>query len=218
MAATKTFDQNAYWIARHARLEGDPRSVGNLGRSIEENQAAERRLQRWVGISAGVLRPYASVLDVGCGYGRVARVFCDAGYAYTGVDVSPKAIEAARRAEPRGTYIVGSALDARFSSRFDLITVLYVFVHFVDDAHWRGLIANLAAHLAPGGGLLFADNFPDAPDRPADHVALRPLAMYDAALAEHGIRFDPAFRGALAGALGVEEAKLPPAFLARKIA
>ena len=34
---TDDFDQETYWIKRHKRLSGDPRSVGNLGKSLEQN-------------------------------------------------------------------------------------------------------------------------------------------------------------------------------------
>jgi hypothetical protein len=45
MADAKGFDQNAYWIARHARLKDDPRSIDHLGKSLEENKSLEQRLQ-----------------------------------------------------------------------------------------------------------------------------------------------------------------------------
>lgn len=107
MTATDDFDQNKYWIDRHRRLKGDPRSVGNLSNSVERNKSAERRIQHWVGCAARELKPYRSVLDVGCGYGRTASAFCNEGYDYTGIDVSSVAIDAARKNEPRGSYFNG---------------------------------------------------------------------------------------------------------------
>ena len=160
MTATDDFDQSKYWIDRHRRLKGDPRSVGNLARTLEQNQSAERRIKHWVGCAARGLKPYRSVLDVGCGYGRTASAFCNEGYEYTGIDVSSVAIDAARKNEPRGSYQLGSALDTDFGRKFDLIVVLYVFVHFVDDEEWLKLISKLSATLTPGGGLLSPTSFP----------------------------------------------------------
>lgn len=209
------FNQNDYWIQRHQRLKNDPRSVGNLGKTRKQNVAAEKRMQYWIRCAAHVLKPYASVLDIGCGYGRVARMFCEEGYAYTGIDVSAVAIEAARKNEPRGSYMVGSALDAEFTRTFDLVCVLYVFVHFVSDVQWRQLISKLAGALVPGGGLLFADSFPEEQLRPAPHVAQRPLVLYEQVFATCELKFDPSFRQHLAAALG-PDATLPPVYLARK--
>jgi SAM-dependent methyltransferase len=209
-----TFDQASYWNKRHEQLRDDPRSVGNLGKSLEQNRAAELRIQQWVAQAARILKPYSSVLDVGCGYGRVAGAFCDAGYAYTGIDISPVAISAAQKAEPRGSYFVGSPLDHAFQQQFNLVCVLYVFVHFVDDGDWKALISKLAGVIGAGGGLLFADSFPRQIERPAPHVAQRPLSLYVEVLSDFGLRLDPLFREELASALG-GAAKLPPVYLAR---
>ena len=172
--------------------------------------------QERVGTAARLLRPYGSVLDVGCGYGRLATAFCDAGYDYTGIDVSGVAIETARLLEPRGTYVVGSALDAEFERRFDLVCVLYVFVHFVDDSDWARLLSQLTGLVAHGGGLLFADSFPRRTERPAQHVVHRPLRLYRERLRQHGMRFDQGFRPALAAALGLGRGHPLPYHLARK--
>ena len=216
MTASDDFDQNQYWIDRHRRLKGDPRSVGNLSNSLEHNKSAERRIQQWVACAAQELKPYQSVLDVGCGYGRTARAFCEEGYAYTGIDVSSVALDAARENEPRGHYLLGSALDTDFGRKFDLICVLYVFVHFVDDDDWLMLISTLAETLNPGGGLLFADRFPEERVRSVPHVSERPLALYEEAFESCHLKLDMSFRQGLAAALGVDNAKLPPAYLARR--
>ncbi len=100
------FYQDAYWIERHESYHGDPRSVGNLGRSVEENLKGESRFNSAVTCAAADLKPYRTVLDIGCGYGRVASCFCDAGYDYTGVDVAPVAIEAAQT-RTKGSFYSG---------------------------------------------------------------------------------------------------------------
>src|SRR5919201_6350444 len=45
-----------------------------------------------------LLPPRARVLDVGCGYGRVALPLVRAGYDVEGIDLSPNLIDAARAA------------------------------------------------------------------------------------------------------------------------
>ena len=215
MKETKSFDQVAYWILRHQQLKSDPRSVGNMRKSLEQNKLAEKRMQHWVRFAARILKPCNSVLDVGCGYGRIASIFCDEGYRYTGIDVSPEAILAAQKNEPRGSYVIGSAIETPLPSSFDLICVLYVFVHFVDDQDWRKLIRTLAKKLAIGGGILFADNFPTERVESAKHVTQRPLFMYEQEFALYGLNLDPTFRSQLSAMLGSDR-KTPSVYLARR--
>jgi SAM-dependent methyltransferase len=215
---TAAFDQARYWIRRHEEYRDDPRSVGNLGRSLEENRRAEALLHAQVAAAAAILKPFSSVLDVGCGYGRVAGAFCDAGYDYTGIDVSDVAIEAARRREPRGSYRVGSALEVPLDRRYDLVCLLFVLVHFVDDGEWRRLLTRLAGALTDGGAILFADAFPKRTERPAPHVVHRPLRAYRERFRRLGMALDPGFRPRLATTLGLPRRNSLPFHLARKAA
>ena len=89
------FDQAEYWIARHKRLQRDPRSVGNLAVPLEANVTGERELQQVAAVLAQMF-PAGSVLDIGCGYGRVAHQFIANGHRYTGIDISPDAIAHAK--------------------------------------------------------------------------------------------------------------------------
>ena len=197
---TYEFDQVAYWTERHENYRGDPRSVGNLGNSVEENLKGEDRIISAVKWAAEDLKPLKTVLDIGCGYGRVASCFCEAGYDYTGVDVAPVAIEAARKREPRGHFILGSALKVGLEKKFDLICVLYVFVHFVDETDWLLLIGRLSGQLNPGGSLLLADHFPEIENRPNKHVYQRPLSRYETFFEASGLHRDSLFNERLANA------------------
>ena len=188
------FDQNAYWVERHEKFRGDLRSVGNLGKTVAENARGERRLVSAAKWAANDLKPLKTVLDIGCGYGRLASCFCDAGFEYTGVDVAPEAIEAARKREPRGKFILGSALQVEFEKRFDLVCACYVFVHFVDEDDWLSLVNRICGQIAKSGALLLADDFPNVEQCPAKHVRLRPLTRYLSALREHQLVRDLGFK------------------------
>ena len=194
------FNQDAYWIELHENYRGDPRSVGNMGASVEDNLKGESRFIAAVNWAANDLRPYKTVLDIGCGYGRVASCFCEAGYDYTGVDVAPAAIEAARKREPKGHFVLGSALEIDFEKQFDLICVLYVFVHFVDDGDWLALVRRLSGQLTQGASLLLADQFPETELRPSEHVCQRPLSRYETVLKASGLNRDGGFKERLVSA------------------
>lgn len=194
------FDQSKYWIDRHDRLQGDPRSVGNLARSVEENLAGEQELQGLVTQAGELLSPLTankSVLDLGCGYGRIAPQWIGTGFAYTGVDISPVAVEAARERASQGRFLCADLLSWQPDEKYGVVSVLYVLVHFVDDTKWRRFLQNALAAIDEGGFFIFADHFPAKLERPAAHVAARPLSDYQAELASLGFALDADLQGRL---------------------
>lgn len=208
------FDQDRYWIDRHVRLRGDPRATGNVARTVDENREGDAILCGALAEALRVAGRFDRVQEIGCGTGRVAPVFAAAGIDHAGLDVSPVAIEAARAKVPGGTFLTVSALALDWGPPRDLVAVIYVFVHFVEDDDWRRLIGRIAAFLPPGGALLFADDMPPEQDRPVPHVVRRPLAAYRAALGTEGMNLDDGFTRRLA--VGPAFAMADRLFLARK--
>lgn len=130
------------------------------------------------------------VLDAGCGTGLCAPVLKPWARRLTGVDVSPRMLELARR---RGLYDVLEAAELtewlpRHPGRFDLIAAADVLCYSGDLGP---LLAGLAGALKPGGALAFTAeqaSDPATPYRLAPHgrylhgeLALR------ATLAAHGL-------------------------------
>ena len=111
---------------------------------------------------------------------------------------------------PEGVEFVDADVStAGFSLErtFDVINVVGVLYHIVDDEAWRRAVANLGGHLAPGGALVVGEQFPavslDAGFHRSDHFssweeeqAARPERM----LVGKRLRSQRAWRGAAAGA------------------
>lgn len=57
----------------------------------------------------------ASILDVGCGSGRDAKIFSEKGLMVIGVDFSAKMIETARKTAPKAEFHLMDLEDLRFS-------------------------------------------------------------------------------------------------------
>lgn len=191
MSSEKPFDQADYWIERHKKLHGDPRSVGNIGKSIEENLKGEEILKRSVSVLAKLLKPSRhSVLDLGCGYGRTAKEFLQQGFEYTGIDVSPDAIKQAQQDNPEGTFLVMDLNKWEPTTCFDVVCAFYILVHFVDDDKWSTFLDRALRSVDVDGFFVFADEFPHERTTAGSHVVTRPLSDYSAHLSRRGFQFD----------------------------
>ena len=102
----------------------------------------------------GLVRP-GDALDLGCGTGRhVTAQLVAAGLRVTGVDVSVRSIEVARRQVPSARFLAGDMATIAFPAEsFDLVTALYSIIHLPRDDHGR-LLRRVARWLRPGGGLI----------------------------------------------------------------
>src|SRR5256885_15342727 len=119
---------------------------------------------------AGAFR--GAVLDAGCGTGENALLCAERGHQVLGVDMVPRAIEAAQaKAAARGlaaraSFLVHDALDLGALHRtFDTIIDCGLFHVFDDEARAR-YVASLAAALASDGGYLmlcFSEREPGDP-------------------------------------------------------
>ena len=185
------FDQAKYWILWHKQLQDDPRSVGNLAATLEANIKGESEL-RQVADAVAAMLPTGSVLDIGCGYGRVAGQFIANGHRYTGIDISPDAIARAATDHPTGNFICADLLQWQPRQKYDIILVFYVYIHVVDDDAWRTIVERTLAWIAPDGVLVMADAIVDAEQRHGLHVVARPLAEYAKIFGDRGFRFDDA--------------------------
>src|SRR5579871_188451 len=96
-------------------------------------------------------------LVVGCGLGYDAEFLAGLGYAVTGFDVAPTAIERAIRENPGTTveYVAADLLDlpAAWAGAFDLVVEIYTVQPLYGPVRERALEA-LQGPVAPGGTLL----------------------------------------------------------------
>jgi ubiquinone/menaquinone biosynthesis C-methylase UbiE len=122
----------------------------------------DRAHQAVLALAAGIIHQPASVLDVGCGTGRLLR------QAHTywpeaqliGVDPANGMIEMAKRLTPNATFLTGmaEALPLQDAS-VDLALSTISFHHWQDQAAG---IQEIARVLRPGGYFLLVDlSFPD---------------------------------------------------------
>jgi SAM-dependent methyltransferase len=98
----------------------------------------------------------ASVLDAGCGTGRVAIELSRRGRRVVGVDLDPSMLEVARQKAPHIPWVEGdlAADDLTFDQPFDAVVLAGNVLIFVTPGTEGDVVSNLAGHLARGGRLI----------------------------------------------------------------
>lgn len=100
------------------------------------------------------LAPGPSVLDAGCGTGRVAIELASRGFAVAGLDIDAAMLDAARAKAPELRWIEGDLARTRLDERFDVVVLAGNVLIFVAPGTETEVVARCAEHLAPGGLLI----------------------------------------------------------------
>ena len=95
-----------------------------------------------------------SVLDAGCGTGRVARELARRGLEVVGVDIDPSMLEVARRKAPRLDWRLDNLATVDLGRTFEAVLMAGNVMLFVVPGTEAAVVSNLARHLAPGGLLV----------------------------------------------------------------
>lgn len=98
----------------------------------------------------------STVLDAGCGTGRVAIELAARGFAVVGLDADPAMLAAARSKAPDLRWIEADLVDtgAHLGEAFDLVALPGNVMIFLDRGTEPDVVGQLAARLRPGGLLV----------------------------------------------------------------
>jgi SAM-dependent methyltransferase len=94
------------------------------------------------------------VLDAGCGMGRVAIELDRRGIEAVGVDLDEDFLAVARRRSPRQRWIHADLAGGRLDGPYDVVVMAGNVLLFARETDRAAIVANLAAHLRPGGRLI----------------------------------------------------------------
>ena len=96
----------------------------------------------------------ATVLDAGCGTGRVAIELASRGIDVVGVDIDDRMLNAARAKAPDLTWITADLLDVVVGRTFDVVVMPGNVMIFVEPGTEAAVVANMAGHVSPDGRLI----------------------------------------------------------------
>ncbi len=96
----------------------------------------------------------SSVLDAGCGTGRVAIELHARGIDVTGVDLDRPMLREARAKAPELTWVEADLVTVELARLFDVVAMpgnVMIFVRPGTESH---VVANMAAHVRQGGAVV----------------------------------------------------------------
>ena len=103
--------------------------------------------------------PVKTGLDAGCGGGWFTRAFARAGYAVTGMDISPEMLDVAQRKAlsdgVKGEYLLGDIVKTKLPKRFDFVTAINDCVNYIPKEKLRSAFKNVRSALNKKGIFLF---------------------------------------------------------------
>lgn len=114
------------------------------------------------------LRAPASVLDLGCGAGRLANLLAGRGFTVTGVDASSAMLASL---DPRVHGVQARIEELRLDRRFDVVVLASQLVNDPDPVLRRALLATARAHLADAGAVFVEHLEADLLERPRERRA-----------------------------------------------
>lgn len=95
-----------------------------------------------------------TMLDAGCGTGRVAIELAARTVDVVGIDLDPTMLEQARSKAPQLSWIEGSIETMGLGREFDVVVAAGNVMIFVQPGTEPAIVANFSRHLAPEGVLI----------------------------------------------------------------
>jgi ubiquinone/menaquinone biosynthesis C-methylase UbiE len=117
-----------------------------------QKKPMDQEILRRFALEIGDRKP---VWDFGCGPGQTTRYLKDLGVEISGLDLSEKTLEQARRIHPGMTFRKGNILDLEFEDdTIAGIVAFYAIVHFTEEKV-KIALREIYRVLQPGGEFLF---------------------------------------------------------------
>jgi len=95
-----------------------------------------------------------SVLDAGCGTGRVAIELARRGIDVVGVDLDPSMLAVARDKSPHLIWVEGDLASVDLGRSFDVVVLAGNVMIFLAPGTEAAVVATMARHVRPGGALV----------------------------------------------------------------
>ncbi|MCK9579269.1 MAG: class I SAM-dependent methyltransferase [Methanoregula sp.] len=135
--------------------------------AASRKRATIEKTVRWIESQVPVGKK--SILDLGCGPGLYCELLAEHGHAITGVDLSARSIDYAKKsAAEKGLaieYEQMNYLDLPYEGRFDLAIMIFCDFDVLVPVDRTRLLENISRALKPGGLIIFDTLNEKAPEK-----------------------------------------------------
>ena len=138
--------------------------------SVYDTLMADIPYDQWIQyiietLESNGINPGASVLDAGCGTGRIAIGLSRAGYRVTGLDISEEMLrmaeENARRSGAQIPFICQPITEVKLHQEVDVVTAVCDVVNYIADTELEAFFQSVSDQLNSGGMLIFDMSSPE---------------------------------------------------------
>jgi SAM-dependent methyltransferase len=176
-----------------ARATGGDDYAHRFAARFDELAASGKDVHGEATFVASLVEPPASILDAGCGTGRVGSRLAELGYDVVGADPDEQMIAVARERSPSIEWTVAGLADMDFDTACDVVVIAGNVIPFVELEALPAAMARVAAHTKPGGLVACGFGFDEEHLPPGAPVV--PLEAYDEACAGAGLELVERFAG-----------------------
>lgn len=177
------YDAKKFFKERHKRYGCDLRSVGNCTLSSEENERVYGEAREvFLGLCAkeGVDFENARVIDIGCGTGFYTQTLQDAGVKdYLGVDIIEDRFDELSGIFGERTFRQMDVTEEALEGEYDLVVMIDVTQHIVDDDKFSAAMQNIREHLGEGGVFIVTSWCAEERTKRTYYEIARPVSFYE---------------------------------------
>src|SRR5690349_20870280 len=136
-------DTTRSWAESARAMGGDDYAHG-FAEHFDSLERQGKDVHGEAAFAASLVPPGATVLDAGCGTGRVASRLAALGYDVAGADIDAEMIAVARERSPELEWYVAGLAEMSLGRTFDLVVMAGNVIPFVDSL--PDALRNVAAH------------------------------------------------------------------------
>ena len=103
------------------------------------------------------IKPDTAILDLCCGAGQTTKFLVESSEQVTGLDISPVALNKAKKNVPEANYVEGLAQDLPFADDFFALVHTSVALHEMTTSELEQIFKEVYRVLKPGGIFTFID-------------------------------------------------------------